>query len=36
MNYTKSLKKEHEIYRDNLIYKTGDNRKDRIFDFQKF
>ena len=26
---------EQEVNRDNLIYKTGDIKNDRIFDFQK-
>ena len=31
MDYTESLKKEHETNIENLVYKTGDTRKNKIF-----
>ena len=27
---------ENKIYRKNLIYETGNNKKDKTYDFQKF
>ena len=32
----KIIEIKQKIYRDDLIYKTGDNKKDKIYEFQKF
>ena len=32
----KIVEMENKLYRDNLIYKTGNKKKDKTYDFQKF
>ena len=32
----KIVEMENKLYRKNLIYKTGNNKKDKTYDFQKF
>ena len=36
MNWTKIVEMENKLYRDYLIYKTGNTKKDKTYEFQKF
>ena len=36
MKLIKIIKIQREVNKDDLTYKTGNNKKDKLYDFQKF